>query len=223
MTRPTEETYGGLQQAYDFFNGALFGDSLPACLITVQRHRQTFGYFSDNRSQNRQGEAITDEITPNAAWFSLRSVEETLSTLAHEMTHLWHDHHSAPGRGRYHNVEWADNWIGSTCTGLPAMTRHSSLEARVPGPLPKIWPWKRCALSGASMPAIRTRSPRTTIVSPSITCGRPDRTASRPRRRSQATARHSAIARTAIAASCAPERLVNMTGRNAALRGCAWR
>jgi hypothetical protein len=28
--------------------------------------------------------------------------------LVHEMAHLWQDHFGKPGRGRYHNQEWAD-------------------------------------------------------------------------------------------------------------------
>ena len=38
----------------------------------------------------------------------MRPVAEVLSTLAHEMAHLWQHHHGKPGRGRYHNREWAE-------------------------------------------------------------------------------------------------------------------
>ncbi len=31
-----------------------------------------------------------------------------LATLAHEMVHLWQHHFGKPGRGRYHNKEWAE-------------------------------------------------------------------------------------------------------------------
>jgi len=31
-----------------------------------------------------------------------------LATLAHEMVHLWQHHFGTPGRGRYHNKEWAE-------------------------------------------------------------------------------------------------------------------
>ena len=33
---------------------------------------------------------------------------EVLSTLVHEMAHLWQHHCGKPGRGRYHNREWAE-------------------------------------------------------------------------------------------------------------------
>ena len=34
-------------------------------------------------------------------------IEHVLSTLAHEMVHLWQHHCGKPGRGRYHNRQWA--------------------------------------------------------------------------------------------------------------------
>jgi hypothetical protein len=35
------------------------------------------------------------------------SVEAVLSTLAHEMAHLWQQHFGKPSRSAYHNKEWA--------------------------------------------------------------------------------------------------------------------
>jgi hypothetical protein len=32
---------------------------------------------------------------------------EVLSTLVHEMVHLWQYHHGKPSRSGYHNTEWA--------------------------------------------------------------------------------------------------------------------
>ena len=49
MTNPTEETYSDLNRAYDFFNQELFGDSLPRCLITMQRHSKAYGFFAGAR------------------------------------------------------------------------------------------------------------------------------------------------------------------------------
>jgi hypothetical protein len=36
----TEGQYRAFQQAYDFFNAALFGGTLPAVLVTLQAPRQ---------------------------------------------------------------------------------------------------------------------------------------------------------------------------------------
>ena len=106
MDKPTKQAYGELQQAFEFFNRALFGGKLPHCLITMQRKKRTRGYFAPERWANRAG-ATTDEIAMNPEHFASRSVEETLSTLVHEMVHLWQKVHGKPGRGGYHNKEWA--------------------------------------------------------------------------------------------------------------------
>jgi len=105
MTKPTEQTYTEFQTAYDFFNKALFKNTLPQCLITMQRKNRTYGYFSGNRWASYKGD-ITDEIAMNPAHFKTRSTQEVLSTLAHEMVHLWQHHNGKPGRRGYHNKEW---------------------------------------------------------------------------------------------------------------------
>jgi SprT-like family len=107
QTRPTEETYAQFQEAYDILNQALFDGALPNCLITLQRRNRTYGYFSSDRFVRSDG-AVTDEIALNPRHFPNRPVADVLSTLAHEMTHLWQHHHGTPGRGRYHNRQWAD-------------------------------------------------------------------------------------------------------------------
>lgn len=105
--QPTAETYAGLQQAYDFFNGRLFEGLLPGALITLQRERSTYGYFSPERFGTHKQERA-DEIAMNPVFFGLRPVNNTLSTLVHEMAHQWQQGYGKPGRGRYHNHEWAD-------------------------------------------------------------------------------------------------------------------
>jgi predicted SprT family Zn-dependent metalloprotease len=103
--QPTQEAYTELQTAYDHFNRHLFDGALPPCLITLQRKKRTYGYFSSKRFVNRHG-VMTDEIAMNPEFFSL-PITETLQTLVHEMAHLWQAHCGDPGRGRYHNQEWA--------------------------------------------------------------------------------------------------------------------
>lgn len=105
--KPTSETYSELQLAYDTFNDKLFGGALPQCLITLQREKQTCGYFSYQRFANKAGEK-TDEIALNPSLFAVTPLLETMQTLVHEMTHLWQYHFGEPGRGRYHNQQWAD-------------------------------------------------------------------------------------------------------------------
>ncbi|NPE56594.1 sprT domain-containing protein [Dickeya dadantii] len=107
---PTNETYDGLQKAYDFFNKKLFNGRLPQCLITLQREKLTLGYFSSQRFVSKISQKKIDEIALNPSYFGIRTIEETLSTLVHEMCHLDQQHNGKPGRGRYHNREWA-KWM----------------------------------------------------------------------------------------------------------------
>lgn len=103
---PTFETYNELQTAYDFFNTRLFDGGLPPCLITLQREKRTYGYFSSKRFVGSKSGQMVDEIAMNPSYFAIRSIEETLSTLVHEMAHLWQFHYGKPGRRGYHNKEW---------------------------------------------------------------------------------------------------------------------
>lgn len=104
--KPTRETYDRLQQAYEHFNKALFGGILPNALITLQRRKGTYGYFAGARFHHDDGRAA-DEIALNPSTFANRPVKDIVATLVHEMVHLWQHHHGEPGRGRYHNREWA--------------------------------------------------------------------------------------------------------------------
>lgn len=104
--RPTKETYDQLQQAYEHLNRNLFQGALPNCLITLQRRKRSYGYFAADRFGRTDG-SVTDEIALNPSHFRSRPVAEVLATLGHEMVHLWQHHHGQPGRGRYHNKEWA--------------------------------------------------------------------------------------------------------------------
>ena len=104
---PTAETYDQLQRAYKHLNTMLFQGQLPDCLLTLQRKKRTFGYFSRNRFVTDAGKR-TDEIALNPAYFAVSPQKEILQTIAHEMCHMWQHHFGKPGRSRYHNQEWAD-------------------------------------------------------------------------------------------------------------------
>ena len=129
---PTRETYAELQLAYDHFNAALFDGQLPQCLITLQREKRTVGYFSAARFASLDGQT-TDEIALNPAYFAVVPIVETMQTVVHEMTHLWQEHFGRPGRGRYHNEEWATKMesIGlmPSSTGEPGGKRTGDMMA----------------------------------------------------------------------------------------------
>lgn len=120
-TSPTTQNYGELQRAYDHFNAELFAGKLPPCLITLQREKRTCGYFSSMRFAHLDGRT-TDEIAMNPAYFAVVPLVETMQTLVHEMVHLWQAHFGTPGRGRYHNAQWANKMesIGL----MPSSTGH---------------------------------------------------------------------------------------------------
>jgi hypothetical protein len=104
----TRTEYSELDRAYDFFNARLFGGELPPVLITLQRHAGAKGYFSPQRFNGRRNKAHAHELALNPDVFTGRTDELILSTLAHEMAHVWQQEHGAPSRGGYHNRQWAE-------------------------------------------------------------------------------------------------------------------
>ena len=125
----TAREYSAFEQAYNYFNDSLFGGELPACLITLQRKASCYGYFCRERFSARLEDSIvTDEIALNPDTFENRSDMQILSTLVHEMTHLWQFHYGKKvSRKSYHNAEWASKMevIGlmPTDTGEPGGKR----------------------------------------------------------------------------------------------------
>src|SRR3984893_15246221 len=103
----TQAQYRAFQEAYDFFNAELFGGSLPHVLVTLQRHAKARGYFSPERFTGRTEKAAAHELAMNPDSFTGRTDEEILSTLAHEMAHVWQQSHGTPPRRSYHDRQWA--------------------------------------------------------------------------------------------------------------------
>jgi len=105
-SKPTNCAYSELQYAYDFFNKRLFEGILPDCILTFQREKRTFGYFSRKRWIAADNHEVIDEIALNPAYFAPYPTEEIMQTLVHEMAHQWQFHFGTPGRRGYHNKEW---------------------------------------------------------------------------------------------------------------------
>lgn len=128
IRKPTLEVYGEGQLVYDYLNKRLFGGQLPNCIITLTRRSRMLGYFSGDIFENQLGE-LTHEISLNPAYFRERGDADTLSTLAHEMCHLWRHVLGPPNRcggkgaAGYHDLVWAGKMeeIGllPTDTGRP--------------------------------------------------------------------------------------------------------
>ena len=107
ITRPTDDTFNLLQEAYDFFNQALFENRLPPCLILLHRKTGTHGYYWPEQFRAISDEQQKlDEIALNPTTLN-RGDRLVLSTLVHEMVHLWQRHFGKPSRNGYHNRQWA--------------------------------------------------------------------------------------------------------------------
>jgi len=96
ITSPTAQAYAELQAAFDHYNRELFGGELPPCLITMQREKRTYGYFSSERFVHRHDRSKTDEIAINPSYFAVVPLLEVLQTLVHEMVHAWQFHFGKP-------------------------------------------------------------------------------------------------------------------------------
>jgi len=136
----TPAQYRAFQDAYDFFNAQLFGASLPHVLVTLQRHAKARGYFAPERFTDRsQARTTAHELAMNPDSFTGRSDEEILSTLAHEMAHVWQQTHGTPPRRSYHDRQWAAKMkeigLQPSTTGAPGgkETGQSVTHYIIPG------------------------------------------------------------------------------------------
>jgi len=123
---PTTALYEDLQTAFTFFNGRLFDSRLPEVVITLNRKRNARGYFHAEQFVHRTDSDCLHEIalTPDTMG---RSIPEVLSTLVHEMVHLWQQEYGKPGKGGNHNKEWGvkmdEVGLEPTSTGAPGGKR----------------------------------------------------------------------------------------------------
>ena len=103
----TPREYRAFQKAYDFFNRELFGGSLPHVLVTLQRHAKMLGYFWADGFTGRTENSKTHELALNPDGFTGHNDREILSTLAHEMAHVWQQTHGKPPSCGYRDKQWA--------------------------------------------------------------------------------------------------------------------
>jgi len=109
-TQITQTEYCSFQSAYDFFNAELFKGTLPAVLITLQRHSKAYGFLAPEKFIGRSEETATHELALNPDHFG-RTDEAILSTLVHEMVHVWQLTHGKPPRKSYHDRQWASKMM----------------------------------------------------------------------------------------------------------------
>jgi len=118
MSIQTKDTYRAFSAAFDHFNVQLFDDTLPGCIITMQQKRGTAAYYRPASWRQRKGQNKIDEIGFNPDLFKERKTEIILSSLVHEMVHMWQYHFGSPSRNGYHNAEWAQRM--TTCGLIPS-------------------------------------------------------------------------------------------------------
>src|SRR5215813_427420 len=103
----TQTEYSAFQQAYDFFNAQLFNSQLPGVLITLQRHSKSYGFLAPEKFVGRGNEITAHELALNPDHFG-RTDETILSTLVHEMCHVWQEACGKPPRKSYHDRQWSE-------------------------------------------------------------------------------------------------------------------
>lgn len=96
------------QAAYDFFNARLFSSELPDCIIVLcNNNKRTLGYYHKGQYVETTKGTRLDKISLNPQWFIERGIRCTLSTLVHEMCHLWaYNFLTPPPRAGYHCRRW---------------------------------------------------------------------------------------------------------------------
>jgi len=107
----TQDFYGNLQTAYDFFNEELFENTLPQCMVTLNRKNKCVGYYCHKVFTNKDGEVI-DEIALNPDYLSKQTPKQLLSTLIHEMVHLLMTVRGVKGKKGHHSQEFCEFMIG---------------------------------------------------------------------------------------------------------------
>lgn len=127
--RPTGRVCSSLLAMFGYFNAALFAGALPAedVVLTISRKRFARGYFAATSWRQADGKMIHEiALTPGA--FANRSREATASTLVHEMVHCWQQFYGLPGKGAYHNAQWAKKMeelgLMPSSTGEPGGARR---------------------------------------------------------------------------------------------------
>jgi len=133
----TSKTYEDIQTAYNHFNSELFNNTLPEVLLTLVPHKSAYGYFrheaftvtdkatGKTKKINIMGKSkdIIHELALNPFSFGGRTDDQIMSTLVHEMVHLWQSLHGTPPKKAGHNREWADKMksvgLQPSTTGQP--------------------------------------------------------------------------------------------------------
>jgi predicted SprT family Zn-dependent metalloprotease len=104
----TPAVHEKMQVAVDYLNRHLFDSELPDAFLVFQRQAHSGGHFSPDRYVRRDARGSRQhEINLNPDHFVGETDEKIVSTLAHEMTHLWQHVCVKPIKSGYHDAKWA--------------------------------------------------------------------------------------------------------------------
>ncbi|MEM7210765.1 MAG: SprT-like domain-containing protein [Pseudomonadota bacterium] len=109
---PSLEACAELQHAYTYFNDYHWDGRLPSCMIVYTRRKNCLGYFAPDRFRRIDGVEVA-ELALHAGHLAARDDRESLSTLVHEMAHVWRHYLGPLSRNGervtngYHDLHWA--------------------------------------------------------------------------------------------------------------------
>lgn len=101
--------YDFLYDAYRHFNKTLFENKLPfKVVISIERRTNIKGYFSSSRFEVNGENVNVSQITLNPSYFRNGEERKVLSTLVHEMCHLYIDMKGEKCCNGYHSKKWSE-------------------------------------------------------------------------------------------------------------------
>ncbi len=98
-----------LENSFQILNKVYFDSALPSVIITIQSCKKAYGYITTRKIWKRATEQYY-EINITAEYLA-RPIEEVLSTLLHEMVHLYcmvNNINDTSKNGTYHNKRFKE-------------------------------------------------------------------------------------------------------------------
>ena len=104
------QQYAALQALFNYYNVKLFKGSLPECILTLNRERNTCGYFVPAEGwQDKKGNKYNEiALNPDYMLHEKNTDKEIMAVLIHEMVHLWQHYDGSEPRRCYHNKDFAE-------------------------------------------------------------------------------------------------------------------
>lgn len=102
-----EQLYRNLNLFYFLYNNRFFDSELPCVIITLERKAKVKGFFIKNSYFDKDNNKLS-EICINPEYLDQSNIESVLSTLVHEMCHLYTCVKNCNYENGYHGRVWAE-------------------------------------------------------------------------------------------------------------------